>query len=180
MLARLVGTDEYHIIVTMPLAKLKQIAIPKRGQSGAPVEITDRAAWPDGVSRTGELRSLIGAIDNQTRLARLLVSVPDPLSLRDNSDAPVLIVGSIVHTKVSGRPLDNVVKIDRDHLRQGDTVWVMQNGRLNVRSVTVAFRDAEHAYISEGLNTGDQIVTSSLATVAEGAPLRTESDTQGE
>ncbi|WP_262692987.1 efflux RND transporter periplasmic adaptor subunit [Kordiimonas aestuarii] len=179
-LARLVGTDEYHIIVTVPLAKLKQIAIPKRGQTGATVEIVDRAAWPDGASRTGEIRSLIGAIDNQTRLAKLLVSVRDPLSLRDGSNQPVLIVGSIVHTKISGQPLDNVVKIDRDHLRQDDTVWVMQDGMLNVRAVTVAFRDAEHAYVSEGLNTDDQIVTSNLATVAEGAPLRTESNAQGE
>ncbi|WP_420430075.1 efflux RND transporter periplasmic adaptor subunit [Kordiimonas sp.] len=180
MLARLVGTDEYHVIVTVPLSKLKQINIPRRGEPGAPVEIRDRASWPTGVSRTGQIRSLIGAIDNQTRLARILVSVKDPLSLAEGSGEPVLIVGSIVHTSISGRPLEGVVKIDRDYLRQNDTVWVMQNGLLNVRPVTVAFRDAEQAYISDGLNTGDLIVTSNLATVAEGAPLRTESTTQGE
>lgn len=177
MLARLVGTDEYHVIVTVPLSMLKQITVPRRGETGASVNIRDRASWPVGASRTGHIRSLIGAIDNETRLARILVSVKDPLSLAEGSEEPALIVGSIVHASISGRPLEDVVKIDRDYLRQNDTVWVMKDGLLNVRPVTVAFRDAEHAYISQGLDTGEKVVTSTLATVAEGAPLRTESTT---
>ncbi|WP_417450443.1 efflux RND transporter periplasmic adaptor subunit [Kordiimonas sp.] len=180
MLARLVGTEEYHVIVTVPLTKLKQIAIPQQGKAGARVEISDRAAWPDGISREGEILSLIGSTDPQTRLARILVSVRDPLSRSGDNSLPILIVGSIVQAKISGKPLSDVVRIDRDHLRQGDTVWVMQESNLDVRPVTVAFKDTAYAYISSGLNTGDLIVTSNLATVTDGAPLRTASTTQGE
>jgi multidrug efflux pump subunit AcrA (membrane-fusion protein) len=158
----------------VPLPKLKRLGSPRGDERGAPVTVRDRAAWAAGRSRTGEVRGLIGAIDGQTRMARVLVSVPDPLARRTEGDTPILIVGAIVQADIEGKPLEGVVKIHRDHLRQDDTVWVMRDGALDVRKVTVAFRDAGHAYISDGLEEGEMIVTSSLATVADGAPLRTE------
>ncbi len=42
--------------------------------------------------------------------------------------------------------------------------------------VDVAFQDAGHTYIREGLNANDQVITTSLSTVQEGARLRLESE----
>jgi hypothetical protein len=88
-------------------------------------------------------------------------------------DRPPLIVGSIVQAWIAGRPLENVIRVHRDHLRTGDTVWTMEEDKLVIRVVRVAFRDSEFAYVSEGLEPGVRIVTTDLATVAEGVPLRT-------
>jgi len=173
-LARLVGVDEYHVIVTVPLAKLNQIVFPYAGNEASAVRLRDRAAWHDGAYRQGKVLSLIGAIDGETRLARVLVSVQDPLALQMPEGTPILLVGSILYAEIDGRTVEDVVRIERAHLRQGDTVWVMHDGKLDIRNVAVAFSDTEHVYISAGLDDGDVIVTSTLATVAQGAPLRTE------
>jgi hypothetical protein len=52
----------------------------------------------------------------------------------------------------------------------------MQAGKLAIRKARVAFKDAHYAYLSAGLDHGDRLVTSNLATVAEGIALRTDAD----
>lgn len=173
-LARLIGIDEYWVIVTVPVAKLSQIAFPADGEPGASVPLRNRTAWPDGESRQGRLRHLIGALDDQTRLARVLVSVSDPLARAAETAGPRLLVGAIVQAQIPGRPLTDVFRIDRDALRENDRLWLNVDGTLQIRDAQVVFKDRQYAYIRDGLNDGDWLVTSNLATVAEGAPLRTE------
>ena len=55
----------------------------------------------------------------------------------------------------------------------------MKDGRLEIRRLEIVFQDAGHAYAREGLEDGDRVVTTSLATVREGAALRLKS-TAGE
>ena len=43
---------------------------------------------------------------------------------------------------------------------------------MEIREIDIIFRDAEYAYIREGLESGEEVVTSTLATVAEGVGLR--------
>jgi hypothetical protein len=74
----------------------------------------------------------------------------------------------------------DVVRLNRDHLRQNDTVWVMADGKLDIRDVNVVFRDAEYAYIRSDLDEGEHVVTTSLATVTQGLALRREDDAPSE
>jgi multidrug efflux pump subunit AcrA (membrane-fusion protein) len=175
-LARLVGIDEYWVIVTVPVAKLDQVAFPRNGEKGSPVRIVNRTAWPEGKYRQGRIKRLIGALDEQTRLARVLVSVSDPLALKESTKGPKMIVGTVVQAEIEGRPLSNVFRINRDHLREEETLWIKKDGKLEIRDAVVVFQDKQYAYLSEGLVNGDQIVTSNLATVAQGVLLRTESE----
>jgi len=57
-------------------------------------------------------------------------------------------------------------------VRKGDTVWVMQDGRLDIRDLEIVFQDWRYASITKGLEEGDQVVTTDLATVVEGTRLR--------
>ncbi|MEQ9437735.1 MAG: efflux RND transporter periplasmic adaptor subunit [Cyclobacteriaceae bacterium] len=175
-LGRLVGMDEYWVVVTLPLSKLPYISLPGEGRMGSAVRIVDRKAWPEGAYRTGYVQQLVGALEDQTRLARLLVSVPDPLAYQ-NDTLPALMINSFVETSIQANELSGIVRLSRDYIRENETVWVMEEGRLSIREVNVTFMDAEHAYISNGLQDSDQIVTTNLSTVADGARLRTEADT---
>jgi len=181
-LGRLVGLDEYWVVATVPQSKLRWVQFPNsEDEPGARVRIRNRAAWPEDVYRTGRVERLIGTLDEQTRLARILVTVPDPLARgTDDRGQPPLLIGSIVEARIAGEELGNVVRLDRDYLREGDTVWVNAGGELQIRAVTVLFRDARYAYIAEGLDAGAQVITSSLSTVAEGAALRVEGSGGGE
>ena len=108
-------------------------------------------------------------------MARVLVAVDDPLGRAAGAALPSLIIGSFVECRIQGRPIENVVRLPRDFVRKGDTVWVMRDGQLTVQPVTIVFQDAEFAYVSEGLAADDQVVTTSLATVRDGIPLRLKS-----
>jgi hypothetical protein len=43
---------------------------------------------------------------------------------------------------------------------------------LDIRQVDVVYRDAQHAFIVDGLDDGEHVVTTNLATVTNGLQLR--------
>ncbi len=174
-LARLVGVHEYWVISTIPLSMIERIDFSNNGELGAKAILHNRSAWPREAVREGRVKHLIGALDNQTRLARVLISVQDPLALLDTRAKPKLVVNSILQVRIEASPLDNVFRIDRDHLREGDRLWLKRDGKLVITDATVVLKDKRYAYISEGMENGDLIITSNLSTVAQGIDLRTES-----
>ncbi len=176
-LARLVGLATYWVETTVPLDKLRWLTFPDGEEgAGSPVTIRHRTAWPEGQTREGHLFQLVGELEGETRLARALVAVEDPLARSPGfAGAPGLILGSFVECGIRGREIDDAVRLSREHLRQADTVWVMNDDHLAIRTVDVVFRDAEYAYIRGGLSAEDRVVTTSLATVRDGVRLRLKS-----
>ncbi len=174
-LARLVGIDEYWIIASVPQEDLQWIQLPMAGERGAPVEITKAGAWGEGVSRKGEVKGLIGALDNETRLARLLMTIEDPLARQ--TKGPALLLGTIVEAHIAARRVKDVFRLERDYVRRNDTVWIYNEGKLNIREVNVVFRDLHYVYIRDGFEEGEAVVTTNLATIAEGILLRVEDGT---
>jgi hypothetical protein len=113
---------------------------------------------------------MIGTLDELTRLARVLITVADPLGQK--SDAPPLILDTLIEVQIEGKPIENVVRLSREYVHERDTVWVMKNDKLEIRETEIDFRDAEYAYIRSGIESGEEIVITTLATVAEGVGLR--------
>ena len=174
-LARLVGIHEYWIIASIPQADLEWIQLPMAGERGAPVEITKSGIWREGVSRKGEVKRLIGALDTETRLARLLITIEDPLARQ--TEGPALLLDTVVEAHIAARRLENVFRLERVYLRRNDTVWIYNEGKLNIREVAVVFRDLHYVYIQDGFEQGEAVVTTNLATIAEGILLRVEDGT---
>ena len=150
--------DDPRIVVTEPT------------KPGSNVILRNPDAWGVDVERKAVVMRLIGTLDQQTRLARVLVSVKDPLGIE--SEVPPLILGSLLETTIEGKPIENVVRLERSYVRNQDTVWVMKDKKLEIRETEIVFRDAEYVYIRSGLEHGDEVVTSTLATVAPGVGLR--------
>lgn len=169
-LGHLIGIDQFRVVAAVPQRNLRWLKFPENNETGSPVTLRHRQIWQPNESRQGTLSGLISKVDEQTRLARVIITVNDPLA--HNTDSPALQAGSIVEAEISGRPITNVIQLNRDYLRAGDTVWVKKDGLLEIRKVEVEFRDAHDAYIRNGLESGDEIVTTSLATVKEGIPLK--------
>ncbi|EMI41129.1 efflux RND transporter periplasmic adaptor subunit [Rhodopirellula sp. SWK7] len=151
-----------------PHFKKEQPRHPTR--EGSQVTIRDADAWGPDAHRTGTVSRMIGALDEQTRLARVLITVPDPLA--NSSDAPPLILGSLIDVEIEGRTIQDVIRLPRDYLRDGDTVWVMEDNQLRIHEADVFFRDAQFVYIRDGIDDGDEVITTTLATVADGVNLR--------
>lgn len=173
-LSRLVGLDEYWVEATVPVSKLRWLTFSETSKSeGSEVKIRNRTAWEEGEYREGYLDKMMGALAEQTRLARVLISVPDPLAYHtDNADLPKLMIGSFVETTLQGEELTDVIRLNRDYIRTDDTVWIMEDQQLHIKDVDIVFQDEQYAYIADGLTEQDQVVTTNLTTVSEGAPLR--------
>lgn len=172
---RLVGLDAYWVAIDVPLSKLRWITLPnlERGEQGATVHIRNPRVWEKDQSREAHLVSLVGSLDSDTRMARILAEVKDPMARGEAlKDQPPLILGEFVEVSIQGREVDHAVKLSRDYLRDRDTVWVMAEDKLSVREVEVAFQDADFAYITAGLKDGDKVVTTNISTPVDGEPLR--------
>lgn len=177
-LGRLVGLDRYWVAVDVPLSRLRWLSFPGgSGEQGSRVRVRNRTAWAEGAFREGRVDRLVGSLGERTRMARVLVTVPDPLARGGDAgpDTPILMVGEYLEARIEGEPLEDVIRLDRHHVRNDDTVWVMEDERLRIHEVEVALRDERYAYVAAGLDAGDLVVTTNLATVVEGARLRVES-----
>jgi RND family efflux transporter MFP subunit len=176
-LGRLVGIEHYWVETSVPLAKLRWISFPDDHEKASRVKVRNRSAWTEDEFRTGQVSRLIGSLENQTRLARILVEVSDPLATKNSGEQP-LILGAFMEVSIQGKEIPDVIRLSRDYLRANQTVWVMEDKKLQIRDVDVILQDANYAYITEGLSKTDQVVTTNLSTVVNGVRLRTES--QGE
>jgi len=177
--ATLVGTDAYWVQVSVPVDQLKWIRVPEfNSREGSTVRVRCAAAWGPQVRRTGRVARLMTALEPQGRMARLLVTVDDPLGLKaDASQRHPLILDSYVRVEIDGQALDGVVRVPRTALRDGRRVWVMTGDRtLDVRDVTIAWSGNEHVCVSEGLADGDLLITSNLGAPVQGMALRTAQD----
>ncbi|MGM0574238.1 MAG: efflux RND transporter periplasmic adaptor subunit [Myxococcota bacterium] len=176
--ATLVGSDTFWVEVAVPVDNLPWIPIPGTNApegEGAPARIVHEAGLATHIERTGRIIRLLPDLDPRGRMARLLVAVDDPLGLEqppEERDSP-LLVGAYVRVEISGRTLPEAVKVPRTALRDGRDVWVVdEDEHLRVRPVEIAWRDEEHVLVTAGLEPGERIVTSPLATPVPGMDLR--------
>lgn len=171
-LGRLVGLDTFWVEATVPVSRLPWLAIPDGDEQGSSAVIRNRTAWPTDAVREGEMFRLIGELEDATRLARILIAVDDPLARQGDPSRPRLMLGEYVEARIEGREMADVVRLEREYVRADDTVWLMVEGRLAIRTVSIVFQDERYAYIDEGLAADDRVVTTRLATVREGLRLR--------
>ncbi len=163
-LATLVDAREFWVEATLPVDRLPWIELPATSGQGSEVRIRSQAS---GAERTGRVLRLLGDLETQGRLARVLVSVPEPLEAKP---APMLL-GEYVRLEIEGRTLEDVTRIPRAALRDNDTVWTVRDGRLRISPVTVAWRDAATVFVSQGLQSEDRVVTSELGAPVQDMPV---------
>ena len=174
-LLKIMGTDEYWVEVLVPVNQLRWLTIPENGkQSGSAVKVYNSLAWGANTYRDGTALRLLGQLEEQGRMAQLLVCVKDPLLLKNESSAlSPLLVDSYVRVEIEGKKLEGVMPVKRDYLHDGDNIWVMNSDdQMEIRPVEVLFRDKQMVYLTNGLKVGDRIVTTDISAPVEGMPLR--------
>lgn len=172
-LAELVGTDEYWIRVALPVDRLRWIRIPSnRSETGAPAMVNFR-----GYTRSGRVIRLLGDLEPQGRMARIVVSVVDPLGQGDREPSPPLLIGEYVRVDVQGETLADVYRIPRSALRDNNTIWlVAADETLQLKSVVTVWRDDRHVLIHDHITPGDRLVVSDLATPVAGMQVESAGD----
>jgi RND family efflux transporter MFP subunit len=177
VLADVIGTKTYWIESNIPLSQLAWLAAPASDDE-ANVVIKNTTAGNQETEHQGKLIQVITRLDEQSRMARVLIEVNDPLGLTSNNQqisSNALIAGTYVETDLPAKTINDSVKLPVQYLRKRDTAWVMKDGKLDIRSVTVLYRDENFAYISEGITEGDKVITTDISAVRQGANVELKS-----
>lgn len=174
--ATVAGTDAAEVVVPLPLEEMQWITIPRKGAeengSKALVKLTvgDQVlAWKGRVVRS------LGEVDPRGRMAQVVVAVADPYNLGRGGgpERKDLEIGMFVDVEIIGKTLSGVFAVPRSALREGDTVWTMDDeGRLRVTPVTVVRRERDTVVLRDGFQEGDLVVLTNISGAAEGMKLR--------
>lgn len=163
--ASLAGTDEFWVTVSLPMNRLPALNLDNEGQ-GSKATVTLRMPGGEDVHFDGRTLRLRESLDPRTRTAQLVVGVMAPLATKDHLP---LLINSYVDVNIEGKPMPEGIEIPRAALRDGNTVWVVNDKtRLERRAVQVVWREPQRLLVKGSLKNGDRVVTSPMALPIDG------------
>lgn len=173
-LATLVGTDEFWIQVSVPVASLGMIQIPGVNSDGGSSVRIEQQLGDQTLVRDGEVIRLLPDLDSMGRMARVLVRVNDPLRLNDPADGRELplLMGAQVRVRFDGMKEAEVAVIERSAIYDGDSLHILKDGRLAITKVNVVRRERDVSWVT-GIEEGTLYITSKIPTPVDGLKLRT-------
>lgn len=139
-------------------------------------------------------------LDSQTRMVPCRVHVENPTAVKKldpgeaadaNSQAaeivaakrtnqpPTLMTGMFVKVRIHASPPIPLVRLPQAAIQPGNTVWTVEDGKLQRKSIAIANSMPQEVVAyqrSGGLQAGDLVVTSPLATPVEGMAVSTSAD----
>jgi RND family efflux transporter MFP subunit len=170
-LATLVGTDDYWVQVSIPVDRLKWVDIPNhRRDQGAEARIT----YHGDAVRSGRVVKLLSDLEEQGRMARVVVAIKDPLGMQPSgAKSPAMLIGEYVRVEIQGHEIEAAFRIPRSALRDNTHIWLVDpEGKLEIRKVRTLWRDNQAVLVKDGLKPGAQLVVSDLATPVPGMVVK--------
>lgn len=124
--------------------------------------------WKGYVSRT------TGQVDKMSRMVPVVVEVRGPLDPNTSQGGVPLLPGTFVEVAIEGKLLADAVAIPRDAIRQGNKIWLVNDGRLHIRSPQIVRADERFAYVVSGVEDNALLVISALNVPIDGMKVRTQ------
>ena len=166
-LATLVDVDAYRVEALVPPDRLAALRISEKTGSEAIIHSQySKQTWQGKVVR------ITGKMTGKSRMAGVIILVPDPLGLKHQGKIPQLLLDDHVAVKILGKPLENVFSLSRSILRDGNTVWVYNLGVLEIKEVSLAWKEDGQVFVKSGINSGDAVITSDLPAPVKGMALQ--------
>ncbi|MCG8553503.1 MAG: efflux RND transporter periplasmic adaptor subunit [Desulfobacterales bacterium] len=165
-LATLVDVSCYQVEVQVPLDRLDRIRVHET--HGSPARIRSLYAgreWDGRVVRT------TGAVTEQSRMAGVIIQVDDPLGLGPAKGRPAMLLDDHVEAIIEGQVFDNVFSLPRTLVREDSTLWIYNDGRLEIRKVAPVWIENDRVFIQSALSPGDLVISSDLPTPVPGMAL---------
>lgn len=174
--ARLVGTDEFHVQVSVPVSALRTVSARTDDRPGSEAKIVQHAG-DETIERRGEVIRELPDLDPGGAMARLLVRIENPLGKK--GDLPLLL-GSFVDVAIEAEPIEDAIRLPRVALRSGRNVYVMNDqDTLEIRDVEIAWTEPDAVLVTGGLEANERVVTSRIPTPVPNMLLRTLAPTPG-
>lgn len=110
----------------------------------------------------GVVRAVLPRINSETRQKQALVEF----------EGERVFLGAYASVTLPGPFFKNTIVLPIEALRPGSTVWVLNEGTLEIRKVTVVAQDMVNVVIDEGLTGSDHVILSHIASPLKGMALR--------
>lgn len=170
--ATVFATGVMEVRVPLTDADLAALELPlgyRGGASGPKAELTADIA---GQTRrwTGTLARVEAALDERTRLAFAIIEVPDPFGSRWS--AP-LAPGVFVTARIDSPRSEAFIRTPRGALRKESEVLVVRaDDTVEIRTALPARSAPDGVYFRAGLNAGERVIVSALATPKPGLKVQ--------
>ncbi len=168
-LGHLVAIDEYWVDVTLAVETLYNNKILSHDAKGLPVTVVTKAneEWK------GELIQTVNVLTSGSRMGKLLVSVDDPLSLEQNMGKTPLLMGDQVQILLETGIFDNTIAVPRASVKNGDTLWLIEDNKLKSVKVNILWKDSNLSYVdATNIPKTSAILVSDLTNPVENLEVR--------
>jgi RND family efflux transporter MFP subunit len=160
-LGRILGTDKAEIRLAIPPQDIGFVSASEDTSVSLSANVgSHKARWQ------GRLTRVEARVDEQTRVFPVVIEVESPLDRARHGEA--LPFGTFVRAQISGSELQNAITLPQSALHGDKDVFVLVDGRLRRRRVEVARIVEGRALIVDGLQDGEQVVTTRLELMFEG------------
>lgn len=181
ILAKIYATD--YVEVRLPLTDRQQtfIKLPEsyRGETSQPqgpvVQLTSKLGgkafqWQGQIVRTE------GSIDTSSRQLFVIAQVNDPYRKNANGRPP-LKIGQFVQATISGKKLEQVFVLPRSILVSANQVLIADaESKVQRRHIEILWQDKQSIVIHSGLQTGEQVISTSIPYATEGSKIKLNSE----
>ncbi len=142
------------------------------GWFSSPAAVQCKVAWvedPDTVSWTGRLHRVV-EFDPDSRSVTVAVRVANHFPIPSHGVS--LVEGMFCSVTIPGKMLDNVYKVPRWSVTDGDTIYVVEANRLKTHSIVRAYSQGQFVFISRGITPGETIILTRLVDPMENALVK--------
>ncbi|GGP76336.1 efflux RND transporter periplasmic adaptor subunit [Shewanella ulleungensis] len=161
-IGKVLNTDKAE--VRLPIADKEMQYLAAKGVN-ANVNLSGQFAGSKQVW-SGKIVRSEGVVDNKSRMTYLIAEINDPYGL--TTDKNELRYGTYVTAQIEGIQVGNVAVVPR-HLVVNGAVAIMDADRtLKYKPVTVIRQDGANVVITDGLESGMQLITSALDYPTDG------------
>jgi len=112
---------------------------------------------------TGHISRIGSDIDKLTQTIEVVIAL-------DDSQSSHLFNGIFLNANIPGKKIENSFAIPPKAVYEDSYVYLIINGKIEQRNITLARRETDQAIISDGLKNGDTVVVEIMQGVSPGMP----------
>lgn len=167
----LAGIDNYEIEI-----KILQTELSLLPKIGTDVEIELEPYHKNKSFVTGKLSKILGDLDKDGKMAKVLIKINDPLNMNNKDKAEInkFQLGSFVKVNIKGKEIKDLFKIPNSSIREGSQIWLVSNqNKLTKKRIEIYFQDKNHSYVKldDEIENNIIVITSSLRNPLEETAL---------
>lgn len=162
-LTTIVSTEAFWLRVTTPHRYLSYLTTAAGNRQGSEVILRVGEA-----TRKAELLSLLPESDSKSKMASLLIRIPEPLN---TELGPSLLIDSFVTGNILGKEIEGVMLLNPAWIIEGKAVWIVKEDKVEKQPITIVHRNPDYVLV-QGIPPHTSVITTLLKNPVPGTKVK--------